>query len=525
MRGLAASAVLLALSASALSTAACDNGEAPDRGPAEVDPTTITVLTPGDEAVLGPAWDEEPKFLVFLPFAQLDENGDPVGRLARRWEHSEDYRTWTYHLRTDVRWHDGVPVTAHDVKFTIDLLNHPAAEYYPPGAVTAIVVNDSTVALSYEEVPSTEPSLDLWWTVFYPKHLLSELDPAAFKQWEFWKQPVGNGPYRYVRHVPQTMMELEANSDYYAGVPRIGRVVLKFGVPGNSANIAELLSGNVDAVPYVNRFDLLALDDDSRFRNYYQINQILVRAIFWNQGHPILGNATVRRALTLAIDRREMLQVLNMPEDIPIADGPYSSRQLRRGELVEALSFDAAGARRLLDEAGWRDEDGDGVRERDGRALRFEAILSPLPGWEEMAVYIQDRLRRVGVQMEVLLLEGQAARSRVLRGEVDAVFALFENSTVFLERVFSEGSTRSYRNAELDRLIDLLKEAIDPDSRDRIYSEMTEIFQRDVPVTFLVPRVNTVVAHQRVRGLSSPYRAFPCRHMDELWIEDDGGGG
>ena len=469
----------------------------------------------------GRRWDDEPKFLVFLPFAKLDENGNMVGQLARRWEHSEDYRTWTYHLRTDVRWHDGVPVTAHDVKFTIDLLSHPAAEYYPPGAVTATVVNDSTVALSYEEVPRTEISLDLWWTVFYPKHLLSELEPAAFKQWEFWKQPVGNGPYRYVRHVPQTMMELEANSDYYGGTPQIGRVVLKFGDP----NTTELLSGNVDAVPYVTRFDLLALDDDSRFRDYYQINPILVRAIFWRHGHPILGDATVRRALTLAINRREMLQVLNMPEDIPIADGPYSSRQLRRGELVEALSFDAAGARRLLDEAGWRDEDGDGVRERDGQSLRFEAVLSPLPGWEEMAVYIQDQLRKVGVQLELLLLEGQAARSRNLRGEVDVGFGLFELSTVFLEKVFGDGSLLGYQNAELDRLIDLLKESVDPDSKDRIYHELTEIFRRDVPVTFLMPRVATVVAHQRVRGLSSPYRAFPCRHMEELWLEEDREGG
>ena len=74
----------------------------------------------------------------------LNENGALEGRLAKSWEHSPDYRSWTIHLRTDVRWHDGVPVTAHDVKFTLDLLSHPDVLQESPDAYTVTVLDDST---------------------------------------------------------------------------------------------------------------------------------------------------------------------------------------------------------------------------------------------------------------------------------------------------------------------------------------------------------------------------------------------
>jgi len=87
--------------------------------------SSITVGVWGDEKILGPYWEVFAKFLVFHPLVWENEKGELEGRLATSWEHSPDYRTWTIHLRPDVKWHDGVPFTAHDVKFTMDLLAHP----------------------------------------------------------------------------------------------------------------------------------------------------------------------------------------------------------------------------------------------------------------------------------------------------------------------------------------------------------------------------------------------------------------
>lgn len=182
---------------------------------AKSESATLNVLWSGDERFLGPAADDAPKLLMFLTLAEFrNQEGEVIGRLAERWRHSADLHEWTFYLRKNVRWHDGVPVTAHDIKFTMELMSHPSVLKIPPNAIEEIeVIDDFAFRITFAE-PKAEIS---GWTVYYPKHLLENLDPKDFYKWDFWTQPVGNGPYRYVRHVPNTMMELYANPDFYRG--------------------------------------------------------------------------------------------------------------------------------------------------------------------------------------------------------------------------------------------------------------------------------------------------------------------
>ncbi len=509
-RSLRRTLTLLCLCLFALAVIHCREGK--DR--AYPRDSTVTVLSGGDEWQLRPFSGELTKFLVFLPLVTRNENGEPEGRLAKSWEHSPDYRTWTYHLRTDVRWHDGVPVTAHDVKFTLDLLSHPDV-YVGAGNGSVTVLDDSTITFHYV---GTSDILPDWWTVYYPKHLLKDLDPKEINNWEFWTHAVGSGPYRYVRHVPKTMMAFEANSDYYRGKPKIERVVLKFGEP----SLPELLSGNVDAMAG-NPIQIPNMVADPRFRVYYEIIKTHVRAISWQNAHPFFRDPRVRRALTLAINRRELLQVANLPENTPITDGVYTRRQFRRGELPEPLPYDPARARTLLEAAGWRDRDGDGVRERDGKAFHFTAIASQLMwfGYKEMAVYVQDQLRRVGVRMEVQILDASIVWNRLETGEYEAAFSNFRFRPRPLQQQFGKDAWSGYTNAEMVRLIDRALVTADPDAQDRIYRELTEIFRGDMPVTFLQPVVEFIFAHKRLRGLINPWRTNPNWYMEDLWLEEE----
>jgi peptide/nickel transport system substrate-binding protein len=239
--------------------------------------STLTVAWSGGEQMVWLFTDDSTMFLVFLPLVARNADGELEGRLAERWEHSPDYRIWTVHLRQGVRWHDGVPVTAHDIKFTLDLLSDPDVLYAQPGGYAVTVLDDATYTIEYhhllaDEVGKGSPLDD--YTVYYPKHLVQQLVPVPydperdFGNWEWWSHPVGNGPYRFVRHLPQTMMEFEANPDYYRGKPSIERVVVKF----TSSDVTELLSGNVDAVNFVARESLLPLSEDDRFRAYHSSN-------------------------------------------------------------------------------------------------------------------------------------------------------------------------------------------------------------------------------------------------------------
>ena len=187
--------------------------------------STLTVLVePWDHRAVTPAIGSTEMHLVYSALFGPSDGWDPVPGLVRAWEHGDDFREWTYHLRTDVRWHDGVPFTAHDVKFTYDLYQHQSVLRGNPKARTITVLDDSTVTVVRHTRGET-PLND--WGVILPRHLLGELDPEHFSEWDAWKRPVGTGPYRFVRYEPRTGIELEANPDYFLGKPEIDRIVLK----------------------------------------------------------------------------------------------------------------------------------------------------------------------------------------------------------------------------------------------------------------------------------------------------------
>ena len=447
-------------------------------------------------------------FLMFLPLATTGERGDLVPCLAQSWEHSSGYREWTYHIRPHVRWHDGVAVTAHDVKFTLDLLGHPAVHEYVFDSVT--VLDDATVRIrgghGYQD--------DI---VYYPKHLLEHLNPKQFWEWDFWTHPVGNGPFRFVRYVPETMIEFEANPDYFRGKPKVNRVILKF---SGKAGLTELLSGNADIVPDAEPAQIPQVARDPRYRVYHHAGPGAL-AIYWKCDYPLFSDARVRRALTLAIDRRELLRLLNLPIDLPITDGVFTARQFRRRKLPEPLPYDPRQARALLDAAGWRDRPGSGVREREGRPFRFTASVPDHSGYDRLAVYVQAMLRRVGVHMDIRVLDGAVMWTRLDGGDFVAAFMAHQPGPHEAQkRYFGRDNPTGYRNPEAIRLIDRAVATADPDELDRIYSALTEIFRADLPVTRLLPGTRTCFAHRRVRGLSTPFRAEPDTYMEELWLED-----
>ncbi|MEJ2337614.1 MAG: ABC transporter substrate-binding protein, partial [Gemmatimonadales bacterium] len=195
--------------------------------------------------------------LLYTPLVTYDSTYRVRPWLAESWEF--EGKSVVFTLRDDVRWHDGEPVTAHDVKFTVDLLNHPEVLYPANGIESVEVLDDTTFIMTYKPGSAWHAYwYPGYWERFYPKHLLEHLDPAEFYTWDFWTDPVGNGPFRYVRRTPGIMVEFEANPDFYLGKPKIDRVVIKFG----PESITELVAGNIDALNVENRTSVLGIEDD-----------------------------------------------------------------------------------------------------------------------------------------------------------------------------------------------------------------------------------------------------------------------
>jgi peptide/nickel transport system substrate-binding protein len=504
----------------ALGLSACT---APGAGPTDRDASLIILYPGGDEWAIGPAWGAEVHFLTFLPFVAINERGEVEGRLAKSWQHSADYRTWRIQLRTDVRWHDGVPTTAHDVAFTVDLWKHPDVQDPSGLRIDSLVVHDdSTLTITFNHFGVFEmPCLPGCFSVFYPKHLLEGLDPAGYLTWDFWKQPVGNGPFRYVRHVPASLIELESNPDYFRGEPALQRLILKFG--DEASAIPDLLAENIDAVNYAQNL-VAQLQGDERFRFYRELWDDVGahQAIFWNQRTvPFFRDVRVRRALTLAVDRVELRNAVDFWDQVPIADGVFTGDQFRQGEFPPALPFDPVEAARLLTEAGWVDPDGDGTRERDGVPFRFELITNP--EWYPAAVFVQQQYADLGVRMEVNTLDPAVQRERLHTGAFEAglgyTWAVPDSGRNTLPTFLGENSVIEYRNDRIPGLLERARSTMVPDTIDALYRELAGIIIDELPWTFLTLNVETYIAHRRVEGLSSPFRANPVWNAEHLSLE------
>jgi peptide/nickel transport system substrate-binding protein len=338
-----------------------------------------------------------------------------------------------------------------------------------------------------------------------------------YYDWDFWKKPVGNGPYKFVRNVPKTMVEVEANPEYFGPAPKIKKAILKF---SSEPALQELISGNVDVLTYVPRDFLFKIEGDDRFTSYHWWGS-WVEAILWNHNNTLFEEPLIRKALTMAINREELVKVLNYPDDVPITDVLSTRGQRQRSELPEALKFDPQKAKQILAGSGWEDTDNDGILDKNGADFSF--TITARKENNLMATYIQNNMSNIGVNMEIESIEANIIRQRLNKNEFEAILQPFPNREDAIARIrnyFDENSTIGYENRKLDSLFQLIENTGDKKEIDRLYRQLIPIFQEDLPVTLLVPQVQTHIVRSDLKGLSNLYRADPVNFLEFLWFEN-----
>ncbi|MCH7910939.1 MAG: hypothetical protein IIB38_15160, partial [Candidatus Hydrogenedentes bacterium] len=284
-------------------------------------------------------------------------------------------------------------------------------------------------------------------------------------------------------------------------------------------SLVELLSGNVDIIT-MDRVELPTVADDARFTIHHDMwpGAGALVGIFWNHGAPRFEDARVRRALTMAIDRVELYRMQALPETFPVLDVVYTERQYLRGALPAPMPHDKDQARSLLDQSGWRDTDGDGIRKRGDVIFEFTALVGS-PELARVAVYVQSQFREIGVRMEIQTLGG-GIRGRLREGDFQAAFGRFEPFQPGDIEWLNGRVAIQYENPRVRALIDAAHETMDPAVEDSLYEALMPIIAAEQPVTILFPGVTTYVAHRRVRGLHGPYRANPFLFAEFLRLEE-----
>ncbi|MGD8495374.1 MAG: ABC transporter substrate-binding protein [Gemmatimonadales bacterium] len=471
-------------------------------------------------------------YLLFTPLVTYDSTFAPAPALAKSWTLSDT--SVTFELRDDVAWHDGTPVTARDVVFTFDRAKDP--EYASPLAAAYLANVASAEALGEHQVrfiftaPHSEPLQDFFWPPI-PAHLLSDVAATDMPKAPYNRAPVGNGPYRFVRWDANEQLVFTANQDYPAdlgGPPAIADVVYRI-IPDQTTLLAELLSGGIEMdgplapaqAPRVAEADGVELESFP-WRQFTYIG--------WNTRRPQFADPAVRRALAMAIDRAAIVRAV-LEGHGSIASGPIPPWH-RLSPHLAPLPYDPGVAAAALDAAGWADTDGDGVRDHDGVALRFDLLTnqrSPIYG--DVAKIIQSNLREVGVDAQPRLLEWQSVLASHRSRDFEAVLTnwvldnfrvdprpLFHGSQVAVQ---GSANRSSYSNPVADSLMDLGARTTDEERAKQIWAEFSRVLQQDQPVTFLFWQEELAGVSRRLDGVRMDARGELVTVPGWRWKESE----
>jgi len=440
-----------------------------------------------------------------------------VPLLARSWTR-RDSLTLAFDLDPRARWQDGVPVTSRDVLFTFERARNPAIA---PRLVellrhiTSVTAEgEHRVVFRYDRKYPEQLYDAVYHVAPLPAHLLDTIPAEALARSTFASQPVGSGPYRLVRNVPGEFVELAAYDRFFLGKPKIERVIIRTAADPD-ARLNLLLSGQADAMDYVvpPMENLTRIKADSSLRlipvpsptvGFFLFNQRDPNQL--SQPHPILSDRRVRRAITLGLDRQLLVRaVFRSYAEVPY--GPVSSLLWIGHGSPRPERTNPAEARRLLDQAGWKDSDGDGIRDRNGRSLSLTLSLPTTSAVRrQMGLLAQQQLRQIGVSLELTQFEFPLWVERRTAGKFDIDFSgsVQDPSPSGLTQAWScSGGTNvaKYCNPRVDTL---LQEAIlgsggDPAQR---WMAVLRQIEADAPATFLYTPYTVYAVKRRFRNVT-----------------------
>jgi peptide/nickel transport system substrate-binding protein len=459
------------------------------------------------------AASERVRTLIFNSLVKKNEKFDYVGELASDIKRSDDGLIFTFTLHDGVKFHDGRVLTSADVKYTLDLLF--SSEFAKSASFYEGTGTDKHSYIKSVEAPDAKTvvvTLTKPWV-----GLLSNLVPVAIiakDSYESQKvQPVGTGPFKFLRYDnAQQVVDLESFSEYWEGAPKLQTVRVRV-ISDMNALQAELQAGRVDIAPMPTSLSpdavkRLEQDPNLQVRAFNGSNVVLITI---NTSSPPLDNVKVRQAIAYAIDRESLVKNLLLGlgkvahSILPEESWAYSTGQI--------YSYDPAMAKKLLDEAGFKDPDGDGPKMRFDKPIVYKLSGSSIAG-RQYAGVIQNYLKDVGIPVEIQTPEQNTLFDELRRGNFqisytqwvggnqDPIFYkdLFATSEIPTQTRPSRNRSR-YSNKELDALLDEAVNTFDRQKALELYKKIQDIVSRDVPVFPLWYQSNIVIARKNVGNI------------------------
>jgi len=453
--------------------------------------------------------------LIYSNLIRTDKELRLEGELAERWEVSPDELTITFHLREGVKWHDGAALTADDVDFTYRYMIDPKTPTAYAESFRQIkraeVVDRYTYRVTYEKPYA--PALLSWGMWILPRHKLEAPWKAGvdLRTTQQNRHPIGSGAYLFKEWKTGEKVVLEANPEYFEGRPYLRRVVYRI-IPDPSTTFLELKAKNIDMagltpIQYRRQTDYPAFH---KAFNKYEYLANGYAYLGFNLLDPRFQDQRVRRAMAYAINKQEIIEGVLLGLGRP-AVGPYKPGTWWFRDDIPPFPFDPERAKALLAEAGWKDSNGDGILDRDGRPFSF--TLRTNQGnlvRQQTAEIIQRRLRAVGIDVKIHIVEWAAfINTFIKKKDFEAIilgwglgldpdqYDIWHSSKTGPDEL----NHISYKNPKVDALLEAGRRTFDEAKRKAIYGEFQKIMADEQPVIFLyVPQALPVVS-SRVQGI------------------------
>jgi peptide/nickel transport system substrate-binding protein len=470
--------------------------------------------------------------LVFNGLTRRNERGEVVPDLAERWEVSEDGRTYTFHLRKRVKWHDGTAFGADDVVATLQALQDPA---YPGVAWLANLwrqvaverLDALTVRVTLPEPYA--PFLSCTTIGLLPARFLASTAAQDLATSPFNDHPVGTGPWQVLETSAAAVL-LEPNPHYYGPKPRVGRLQFRFYPDFQAARVAleqgEVLGFGARWLPSQS---LSALQANPNIA-LYTTPLAGCSLIYLNLKLPYFQDRLVRQALLLALNRPQLIAQALGGQGL-VADSPLVALSWAYDRQVKHYGYDPAQAKALLDKAGWR-EDGRGGRVKDGVPLEFTLLTDEEPAHQQLAAAASRAWQAVGARVETQAVSGfsllhdylQPRRFEALLhtwGDLSSdpdPYEMWHSS-----QAGEEGQNfAGWQNMKADEWLEVARQSGDPEERAGLYQQFQALFAEEVPSLLLYSPLYTYAINKQVKDVKvgplwDPSERF--RYLDQWYIK------
>ena len=475
---------------------------------------------------------------VFEPLNRVDPEGQPIPALAMDWE--RDDLTYTFFLDDRAKFHDGEPVTAHDVEFTFKTFMHPdydgvrasnfmeidGAEEFRAGETDEVpgirVIDDHTIEI---ELRSLYAPFLVQTTIFgiVPEHILGEYEVSELSGIDFNQNPIGSGPFEFVEYSDDEFTRLKYFDDFRTGRPFLDEIVIRY--VDDQALIMMIERGEVDyANPPGENFDRFTEMDHitihQSIRDGFGYIGINVEA-----DTPV-GEQAVRQAMAHGINRQGFQEVV-MSGLAVTTNSPISQASWAYTDDLNPYEYDPDRAQEILEEAGWEMND-DGIYERDGELLQFTMTASSGSEFiDQLMALSQDNLNSIGFDVDIERMEFNTMTDEIDDGNLNTWFMgwSFGADPDPYSVWHSEGdwNRTNWSNERADELIEMARQTLDQVERREYYVEFQQIWNEDMPYIPMYADIYLHIMNDRVRGflpdpgVVSPFgRGFT--EIQNIWI-------